>query len=213
MVRLKFFSSLLVVASLGFGCTPSGGPTQGKVLYSNCVPCHGDDGGGNASIGVPAIAGQEAEYVALQLNNFKNSIRGTHASDLGGLKMFPMAKTMATDAEVKAVAAYVSRLTPVVPPPTVKGNVAAGVKLFEVCAACHKIDGSGNPALKAPSLLTTHDWYLLSQLRNFKSGARGANPKDVGGVQMAPMAMTLANEQAMRDVVAYIASLAREGSR
>ncbi len=213
MVGQKHSSLLLVLALLGFGCAPSGGPIKGKVLYSNCAPCHGDDGAGNAEIQVPAIAGQEAEYVATQLRNFQKKIRGGHPKDLNGLRMQPMASTMATEEETQAVAAYVSRLTSVVPPPTVKGDARRGVQFFQVCAACHKVDGSGNPALKAPSLLNTHDWYLLAQLRNFKSGVRGANEKDLGGQQMRPMAMTLPDEQAMRDVVAYVARLAREGSR
>ncbi len=214
MVRARNLLSLLGAGLLGVGCTPpSGGPAEGKVLYENCTPCHGEDGAGNASIEVPAIAGQEAVYVATQLTNFKQQIRGAHASDKGGLKMQPMAKTLPDEAAVKAVSAYVAGMKPVVTEVTVKGNAERGASLFGACAACHKVDGSGNPALKAPSLTETHDWYILAQLRNFKSGARGANPKDIGGQQMRPMAMTLADDQAMHDVVAHIARLARKGSR
>jgi cytochrome c oxidase subunit 2 len=47
----------------------------------------------------------------------------------------------------------------------------------------------------------------VRQLQNFKNGVRGNNPKDTYGMQMAPMAQTLADDQAMADVAAYIKSL------
>ena len=51
---------------------------------------------------------------------------------------------------------------------------------------------AGNPDLKAPRLAGTDDWYLATQLRKFRSGVRGASPKDMGGRLMRPMARTLA---------------------
>jgi uncharacterized protein len=214
MVPVKIGSLPVLVALLGFGCAPpSGGPAKGAVLYTNCTPCHGEDGAGNTEITVPAIAGQEAVYVATQLRNFKTKVRGGHAADKNGLRMRPMAQVMESEADVVAVAEYVASLKPVVPKVTVKGNAKKGAAHFAACAACHAADGSGSPALKAPSLRNTNDWYLLMQLRNFKSGARGASPKDVGGAQMRPFSLTLPDDQAMRDVIAYITSLSRKESR
>jgi len=51
------------------------------------------------------------------------------------------------------------------------------------------------------------DWYLLTQLQNFKSGVRGTQPDDAMGAKMRPFSMTLPNEQAMKDVIAYIGTL------
>ena len=53
------------------------------------------------------------------------------------------------------------------------------------------------------------DWYVLTQLKKFKAGIRGANPADVSGATMRPMAATLPDEQAMRDVVAHIQGLSK----
>ena len=53
------------------------------------------------------------------------------------------------------------------------------------------------------------DWYLLRQLQYFKDGVRGAHPDDLYGMQMAMMAASLRDEQAMQDLVAYINSLYR----
>jgi len=77
------------------------------------------------------------------------------------------------------------------------------------CAACHGADGKGNVQMNAPPLAGQHDWYLLAQLKKFKAGHRGLNPKDVTGGQMRPMAMTLADEQAMKNVVAHIQTLGK----
>ena len=79
-----------------------------------------------------------------------------------------------------------------------------GKSLYTVCVACHGAAGEGNKALNAPRLAGQEDWYIVRQLKNFKSGIRGADPKDTYGMQMRPMAMTLANDQAMEDVAAYI---------
>ena len=53
------------------------------------------------------------------------------------------------------------------------------------------------------------DWYLARQLSNFKSGVRGSHPQDFHGGQMVFMARTLADEQAINDLVAYINTLER----
>ncbi len=44
-------------------------------------------------------------------------------------------------------------------------------------------------------------------MRKFHGGIRGANPKDREGRLMRPMAMTLPDEDAVRNVVAYIETL------
>jgi cytochrome c553 len=50
------------------------------------------------------------------------------------------------------------------------------------------------------------DWYLLSQLRNFKSGARGGRPGDTWGATMRPNTLVL-DDQAMQNVIAYVQTL------
>jgi cytochrome c oxidase subunit 2 len=62
-------------------------------------------------------------------------------------------------------------------------------------------------AMNGPRLTGQYDWYLIRQLQNFKAGIRGSDPKDNYGAQMRPMTMTLADEQQVKDVVAYIQTL------
>jgi cytochrome c oxidase subunit II len=87
------------------------------------------------------------------------------------------------------------------------GNAAAGKASYAVCAACHGANGEGNVALNAPRLSGQGAWYLERQLRLFKQGARGTHEKDMFGKMMAPMAATLADDTAIANVAAYIASL------
>ena len=51
------------------------------------------------------------------------------------------------------------------------------------------------------------DWYMVTQLKNFRGGIRGAHPQDMHGSQMALMAAMLTSDQAINDLVAYINSL------
>lgn len=89
------------------------------------------------------------------------------------------------------------------------GDAAKGKTLYATCGACHGPNAEGMEALNAPKLAGQEEWYVIRQLQNFKGGIRGANPKDTYGMQMAPMAQTLPNDQAMADVAAYIKSLGK----
>ena len=52
-----------------------------------------------------------------------------------------------------------------------------------------------------------NDWYLVTQLRNFKDGVRGSHPADIYGMQMRASAGLLADDEAIDDVVSYINTL------
>lgn len=88
-----------------------------------------------------------------------------------------------------------------------EGDVAKGKELYTVCAACHGQNGEGNKALNAPANGGQNEWYVIRQLKNFRAGIRGADPKDTFGIQMRPMALTLPDDQAIEDVAAYLATL------
>ena len=200
---------LSILAFMCALCAPAlaADTAAGKAKYGICVACHGADGAGNAALNAPAIAGQEAWYVESQIKLFKGGQRGTHAKDLYGKQMRPMAMVLTTDAAVVDVSAYVASLPPAAITHKGGGDAAKGKTLFATCAACHGANGKGNPALKGPDLTLQQDWYVVRQLANFKAGIRGSDPKDTQGMQMRPMSMMLANEQAMKDVAAYIVTL------
>lgn len=59
----------------------------------------------------------------------------------------------------------------------------------------------------SPKLTVANDWYLVTQLKNFRNGSRGSNPNDIYGMQMRASAQLLADDDAIMDVVSYISTL------
>lgn len=203
--------ALAALFALLGGAARADDKTRGAELFELCAQCHGPHGGGSPMALAPDIAGLPEWYVVAQLNDFKTGLRGLHPDDTGGLRMYPMSQYLRSEADLKAVAAYVANLPPVVAEPAVEGgDVQKGATLFTPCTACHGPDGGGNQALNAPPLRGKSDWYLLSSLQKFKAGIRGGNPQNVNAALMRGMAQILSDEQAMKDVVAYIDSLSKQ---
>ena len=182
-------------------------PIRGRQIFENCVPCHGVAGQGSPVIGAPNIAGMSFRYVDEQLEHFRSGARGAHFSDQEGLRMRPIAMSLMSEEDVRAVARYVASLPVVRHEASLGGDPQAGKKRYTLCSSCHGPDGSGNEAMQAPRIAGVDDWYLYMQLVKFKQGIRGVEPEDKQGQMMAPMAATLASDKAMRDVVAYISTL------
>lgn len=82
----------------------------------------------------------------------------------------------------------------------------AGQAQYALCATCHGAQGEGVQALDGPKLAGQQAWYIERQLKYFKSGVRGGEG-DTKGAAMAPMAQTLVDDNAIRNMAAYIATL------
>jgi cytochrome c553 len=221
---MKRSSALVALVGLGASVAAFAGlpvsaqeSERGRELYGLCAQCHGETATGDAATQVPAIAGLTQPYIEAQLRKFRDGTRGTHFDDVSGMRMRPMAMWLKSDADVTAVAAFVASLPPAKPARQLEGgNAQTGAALYAVCITCHGPDAAGNPELDwtgqklvVPSLRHSSDWYLLAQLKNFQQGIRGANPeRDYAGAQMRTFSMTLPTEQAMKDVIAYIGTLA-----
>jgi len=183
--------------------------TRGQVLYRNCTSCHMDDGSGDMKIGAPAISGLPQWYVRAQLHKFRTAQRGSHFDDITGMKMRPMALSLPFEKDLELVSAHIAKMPVVRNGHSLQGDKAKGQSLYATCSACHGQDGAGNEALRAPPLTGLDDWYVLSQLQKFKAGIRGANPADLSGATMRPMAAILPDEQAMKDVISHIQGLGK----
>jgi cytochrome c oxidase subunit 2 len=208
-MRMKPLVCLMVMSLAGMiSCAQAQDLAAGEASFQICKTCHGQNGEGQQTLNAPVLAGQSDWYVVRQLQNFKAGIRGTHAQDTYGAQMRPMSMTLADDNAVKNVAAYIQTLPAAKAKPTLDGDAAKGQPLYVVCATCHGQKAEGNATLNAPRLNHQPDWYLLRQLQNFKAGIRGKHPQDTYGAQMQPMSMILPDEAAMKNVIAYIISLA-----
>lgn len=74
-----------------------------------------------------------------------------------------------------------------------------GAELYQACITCHGEKGEGNPEQEAPKIARQHDWYIVTQLKNFREKTR-SNPK------MYPFIKDL-TDQDYEDLAAYIAQL------
>jgi len=83
-----------------------------------------------------------------------------------------------------------------------KANLENGIEVYEVCAACHLTEGWGTKEGTFPQLAGQHKEVLIKQLADIRALNRD-NPT------MYPFAKpeSIGDEQAMADVVAYIAKL------
>ena len=129
-----------------------------------CAACHGP-GGNSTDPAMPALAGQPAQFISMQLFMFREGNRKDP-------QMSPMASGL-SNADMNELAAYFSRQRPAAPShETGSENAAAGRKLSEQhhCVQCH------GPALLGlqhiPRLAGQQFAYLRAQLRGFKARTR-----------------------------------------
>lgn len=208
-MRVLPLTALLTVLCLSAG-TANAGATTGKTLYAACQTCHGPKAEGNVSMNAPSLTQQDSSYLKRQLTNFKAGIRGSDPRDTGGSQMRAMAAILDSPQAIDDVAAYIGSLPATRNAVSVKGDIGNGRDYYSmVCGGCHGPRAEGNAALNAPALAGVDDWYLVRQFELFRSGARGSHADDKFGAQMKAMTRALPNEQAVRDVVAYIQTLAQ----
>jgi cytochrome c oxidase cbb3-type subunit III len=118
-----------------------------RLFMNNCAQCHGSDARGGK--GFPNLIDSDWLY-----GGTPEAIKETlHSGRIG--VMPPMAGAVGGADEVKNVAHYVLRLSGN-PHDSVRASL--GKAKFGACAACHGLDGKGNPAVGAPNL--TDDIWL-----------------------------------------------------
>lgn len=78
-------------------------------------------------------------------------------------------------------------------------DAAKGKALYATCIQCHGENGLGLVEKKAPKIAGQHDWYIVKQVTEIKTGVR-KNP------EMQPFVAKL-SEQDIKDLAAYIITL------
>lgn len=176
--------------------------------YEFCTVCHGSQLMGNQNILAPRLSGLPAWYVERQLKNFKLGIRGKHTEYGPGLEMQNISVEL-NENEIPDIAKWVSQTSSPPAPSTIIGDSELGQNLYQVCSACHGVNGEGNEALNAPPLAGIDDWYLVAQIKNFRDGLRGANPKDQYGAQMKAFVASIKSDDDINNLVSYINQLTK----
>lgn len=203
--RITRFEEIIDTAAITDALAPAD-VARGQAYFTTCAGCHAPDGHGNRDMNAPNLTGLNYAYLVRQLRNFVAGIRGG-PTNFYGWQMNGRAQALPGDRALRDVIAYVSSLAPQYPPTSVTADATRGRKLFSSCVVCHGEQGQGSSGQGGPALVQLDDWYQERQLRDFRSGARGANPHDTAGQQMRAATVVLPDDRAIADVVAYIGSL------
>jgi cytochrome c553 len=150
-------------------------PVTNNPAVQSCFQCHGPDGASDDKPSIPSLAGQNSDYIVLQLNNFQFGQR-TDPSDT----MRAVAARL-TQSQKKQAAEFFCRR------PAAKGMgleslplnekflYARGEKLGQqACASCHMNPeyNNGTTVTLLPILAGQSKQYLMDQLIYFRNGSR-----------------------------------------
>ncbi len=148
-----------------------------RLFMNNCAQCHGSDARG--SKGFPNLT--DADW--LHGSAPEKIVEGVTKGRVG--TMPPMAAAVGTPDDVKNLAHYVLSLSK---SPHDSLRAALGKSRFAVCAACHGMDGKGNPALGAPNLaddIWLHGWGENAIVAIIKDGKVSQMPGQEGKLSVA----------------------------
>ncbi|PPA00649.1 cytochrome C [Pseudomonas sp. MWU12-2312b] len=181
----------------GQGTSPMSGIAMADQV---CAQCHGLTGE-SISPTFPKLAGQQKEYLKLQLADFKNHGR----SDKTGTQ-YMWGFTHLTPTQIAELADYFSTQSPMkadADTPDARGELifrqgVPGAGIAQ-CSACHGAQGQGGG--QVPRLAGQHAAYLMGQIRLFQRTEQ--RPR---GDLTQQVAHALADEDA-ESVAHYLASL------
>jgi len=164
----------------------------GKVKAQTCFACHGENGI-SISSEIPNLAAQPALSINYQLIQYRGQQRK-------GGAMESLAASL-SDQDMRDIAAYYAALAA---PPAKSGNadkIAKGVQISstQYCNSCHGAQLQGQKHIAR--LAGQSPEYLITQLKNIRSGAR----IDMDGT-MGSAARGLSDDD-IESLAAYAASL------
>jgi cytochrome c553 len=201
MNRTLALPVLMALAIHGVTQAETTAPAAAKV----CQGCHGVHGEGNAPAAIPRLAGQSAEYLRKQLEDYASGDRANPV-------MQNFAKPL-THADIEAVAMYFSTANApriAIPSTARAAQLDLGRELarhgsearrVQACDSCHGPDGVG-VLHAAPYLAGQSAEYLTSALTSFQQRTRKNDP----GKLMTSVAGQL-NASDIAAAAAYFSSL------
>ncbi len=179
----------------------AGDPAAGKAKSITCAACHNADGN-SAITQYPKLAGQSADYLVKQLQEYKsgvrvNAIMAGMVAPLSPQDMEDLAAYFASQQIARAAAD--PALAPVGEAIFRGGNLSSGVS---ACMACHGPAGAGNPAAKFPAVAGQHAEYTEIQLKAFRAMERAND----AGQMMRGVAAKLTDPE-IKAVASYMQGL------
>lgn len=169
------------------------------LVNGRCVLCHGATGSSSSPL-YPKLAGQHAEYLFKQLQNFKSGQR--ESTD-----MRKVARDL-EEPEMRALATFFSQQVPTAGNPAYPEMRAVGERLYregdtgkglKACIECHGEKGMGSATL--PRIGGQHALYIETQLALFEERKRTND-----NARMQEIAAKLSAAE-MRAVAEYLSGL------
>ena len=192
---------LTAVLAMPAQAASGGSPAKGQTKAAACAGCHGVDGNGGADPVWPRLAGQDADYIAKQLADFKSGARKDPI-------MAGMAAPLSAR-DMKDIGAHYASLKPKADAAKSADLAKLGEKLYRggnaktgvsACMSCHGPSGHGIPP-RYPRVSAQSTAYIEKQMLAFKSGAR-ANDGDI----MTRIAFRM-SEHEIKAIADYMAGL------
>lgn len=140
--------------------TPSpGDQAKGKAASAACIGCHGDSGISDSPVN-PSLAGQDAQYLVIAMQAYKNGTRSdeTMKGMLGSLDA----------ATIANVAAYYANQQP--QQPNVRKPLTAA-EWAQRCDRCHGLNGNSTDP-RFPALAGQRMDYLVKALHGYRTRER-----------------------------------------
>ena len=196
----------LISAGTATSTSRTSAKSPGTADTTVCAACHGANGEGSPAAHAPRIAGQSAEYLQKQLDDFASGTRDNAI-------MTNFAKSLSFEQRGQLARRYAAMSAPLLSEPAANPKqLARGHQLayqgdedirVQACNSCHGPDGSG-VLHAAPYLAGQSSEYISSALQAFHDGSR----KNDAGELMRSVAGHLADT----DIAAASAYFANEGS-
>ena len=201
MKKLVVIAATCALLGSATAALAAGDPTAGKAKSATCAACHNADGN-SANAQYPKLAGQSADYLVKQLQEYKSGARvnaimvGMVAplspQDMEDLAAYFSSQPIARGAADPALAPAGEAIFR-------GGNLTSGVA---ACMACHGVAGAGNPAAKFPALAGQHADYVQAQLKAFRAMERAND----AGQMMRGVAAKLTDPE-IKAVASYVQGL------
>ena len=205
-------SSTLFAAIVFAGTALADTQTQGLTIARQgngqgapaCMSCHGDKGQGNTAGGYPYLAGQPAQYLVKQLQDFAAGRRPAEV-------MGPFASALSRQ-EMEAVASYYAGLPLPETQTQPAADAAEGARLagegkwsegMPPCFQCHGDRGQGIPPA-FPAIAGQPAAYTRKQLEYWRDGKRKNDP--IGLMQSVVSGL---DDSEISAVSTYLAGLSR----
>jgi len=201
MKKLISLVVLMAFAGAAGSVGAAGNAAAGKNKSAVCAGCHGVDGN-SAAPNFPKLAGQDGQYIAKQLADFKSGARkdptmigmvaGLSKKDMDDLGAYFASQKRSTGT-TSASAADLKKAERLYRGGDAKNGIPA-------CMSCHGPAGVGIPP-RFPAVSGQHAAYSQKQLLDFKTGTRN-NDSEV----MTRTAFRL-SEAEIKAVSEYMAAL------